>query len=273
MSTKSHCPTPVFVVGSPRSGTTMIGAYLASAPSVVGLGEFAAFYFTSYIAQREYRLTSTPYVQTILAALQDAAVREAHRLADDQRAQFFVDSTPWNLRAIPFLVKTFPRARFVLVLRHYRGAIQSMERSYPLGYRWAGPDDETRARTWSELYTLSLELPADLTVAVSYDWLCKEPSAAIADLQARGARLDLPMGDVRDQVLSISYATTGTRPVIASSIASGGIRFHGRPTYDKSDWSPDREGAVAGVCAHVWANLSTRYAESNLIEAHEHDAS
>jgi hypothetical protein len=36
---------PVFVVGSPRSGTTLAGALLGSAAGVSDLGEYAGYYF------------------------------------------------------------------------------------------------------------------------------------------------------------------------------------------------------------------------------------
>lgn len=252
-------PTPIFVVGSPRSGTTMMAAYLASEPSVINLGEFAAVYFTSYHAEREYKSVPTIYVAKIVETLQAAAANLAQQIAEEQGAKYFVESTPWNLRIISTLCSHYPKAQFILMLRHYRGAIQSMERSSAVVYRWAGPDDATRAQTWASLYTLALDLPHDRTVAVSYDRLCTDPRSALHDLKQRLALHGLPNDHLLADALMVSHATSCPRPVLCSLSDEGEIEFHGRASYDASSWTAQREIETAVVCARVWERLVALY--------------
>jgi hypothetical protein len=57
----SQEPKQIFIVGVPRSGTTLIGKYLASCKSICDLGEYAGFFFSYYIAKREYLQVPSPY--------------------------------------------------------------------------------------------------------------------------------------------------------------------------------------------------------------------
>ena len=120
-------PTPVFLVGFPRSGTTLLDQVLASHPQVTTLEE---------------RDTLTDAVDDLLreaafgrwAALSDAEI-ESWRERYWQRVRsgcagaplgpVFVDKQPLNAVLLPLIHRLFPMARILLVLRDPRDVVLS----------------------------------------------------------------------------------------------------------------------------------------------------
>ncbi|QNP41792.1 tetratricopeptide repeat-containing sulfotransferase family protein [Lysobacter solisilvae (ex Woo and Kim 2020)] len=112
---------PVFVVGFPRSGTTLLEQLL---DAHAGLSSFDEQPFVQRLAQRLYARADT-----VQAALRTLDAPERQRL----RASYFadadtvlpaagdarpVDKNPLNLLRLPLLPHLFPDARVVLALRH-----------------------------------------------------------------------------------------------------------------------------------------------------------
>ena len=119
--------THVFLVGFPRSGTTLLEQVLAAHPDVAAMQErtclmdSAAAFFGS----------DTDLDQ--LAALSDEALqpwREAYwkRVAETEPAlskPVFVDKMPLNAVFLPLIAKLFPRAKILLALRDPRDVVLS----------------------------------------------------------------------------------------------------------------------------------------------------
>ena len=123
--TGSH--THVFLVGFPRSGTTLLEQVLASHPDVASMQErtclmdSAAAFFGSDMGLDQ------------LAALSDAELqpwREAYwkRVAETEPAiskPVFVDKMPLNAVFLPLIARLFPRAKILLALRDPRDVVLS----------------------------------------------------------------------------------------------------------------------------------------------------
>lgn len=117
----------VFVLGFPRSGTTLLERILASHPQIVSAEE------REYLAEPAAQLLSDKagferlqsLSDTELAALRAAywtRVREDGVVFDDK---YFVDKLPLNTLKIPLLRRLFPAARIVLAVRDPRDVILS----------------------------------------------------------------------------------------------------------------------------------------------------
>src|SRR6266436_407756 len=115
-----HSEAPVFVVGMPRSGTSLVEQILASHPRVFGAGEvdhFAAA--TSDVAQR--RAGAYP---DMLAKISDEDFRElgktyVERLSGDGAAKDrIVDKLPSNFLFAGLIHLALPRARIIHVKRN-----------------------------------------------------------------------------------------------------------------------------------------------------------
>ena len=116
--------TPIYVLGLPRSGTTLAEAILAAHPGVLGLGE--------QIAPGRYFLpridAGDPIGAEELAAFPAFEERLHPPLPEGCRA--FVDKMPENYRLVGFLLAAHPTARIIHMHRDPRDVALSMWRAH-----------------------------------------------------------------------------------------------------------------------------------------------
>jgi hypothetical protein len=253
---------PVFVVGSPRSGTTMLGTFLGSSPAGIYIGEFAGFYLTKVIVPHEYRRVDSVLKDKYIKNLQEHAVSFLAKEIEQIGAAFFVESTPWNFLVADYLAELFPSALFVLTIRHYSGVIQSLERSYRDGWEWAGKTLAQRAQVWTDFYARASVLPPDRTIAISYDRVCEAPQLTLRKLIEQLRAFDLPSDNYDWGVLAKSMATTSARPTIADVGPLGDVRLLGRDAFNRERWSTRHQNAVLSKVAKVDQLLKSLYADA-----------
>jgi tetratricopeptide (TPR) repeat protein len=121
-------PTPVFLVGFPRSGTTLLDQILASHPQVTTLEErdtlIDAMGEMLNAAQGFGRWADLPGREIErLRALYWQRVRSGG--ASEPRTRVFVDKQPLNAALLPLIHRLFPAARIILALRDPRDVVLS----------------------------------------------------------------------------------------------------------------------------------------------------
>ncbi|GAB3173465.1 hypothetical protein GCM10027059_44530 [Myceligenerans halotolerans] len=236
---------PIFVVGSPRSGTSMMGALLGSASNVHHLGELAGVYLVWNKLRwgRSLAPAKADY-QRFLAQ----STAEFYRTTSP--AQFCCDSDPWNLLAVDDILEVLPEARFLLCFRELPGVCASLERSYGQGFAWAGPNTSDRVDLWIRFYRNLEKLPAESTRVFRYDEFAADPAGGWPAL--RSSLTSLGVSGVDPTVLTVSHATgEATRPTFAERSASGSVEFRSdsRESVPALTLREDREEAVAEVHA------------------------
>ncbi|MBI3432236.1 MAG: sulfotransferase [Hydrogenophilales bacterium] len=113
--------TPIFLVGFPRSGTTLLEQILDSHPRLQTLEEKP---MAEVLEQAFLNLTGggpdalANLSEPQLAHLREVYWTEAERLLDRQPGTLLVDKLPLNIVRIPLLWRVFPEARFILAIRH-----------------------------------------------------------------------------------------------------------------------------------------------------------
>lgn len=116
--------TPIFIVGMPRSGSTLVEQILASHSGVEGTRELPVMNeITSDIARRRSMVTSFAYPEIVpdltaqeLAALGARYIRDA--AAHRQTAlPYFVDKRPWNWLNAGLIALMLPQAKIIDVRR------------------------------------------------------------------------------------------------------------------------------------------------------------
>jgi hypothetical protein len=209
---KNHQPTPVFIVGSGRSGTTITASLLNRLPGVHIAKETGFIGQNFDLLQRTDHpeslnrlvdvvnswLTSEQWEQRATAegfhnfcsrwSLKGGAafVHYVWQLESKQswgELQFIGDNTPLYVTCIPMLQQLFPNARFIHLVRDPRDVVCSIAKM-----RFGAADHMAAAMDWNLM--IGCWLMAERTIAESsrvecrYEDLCISPEDTLAKLAA-----------------------------------------------------------------------------------------
>jgi len=111
-------PKPIFVVGLPRSGTTLVEQILASAPGVHGAGELTAIADLArdiHAKEGGWPLGAARLTPGRVTRLATAYLVHLHKLAP--KAERVVDKMPGNAQNVGLILSLFPNARILHVRR------------------------------------------------------------------------------------------------------------------------------------------------------------
>ena len=111
---------PIYVIGLPRSGTTLAEAVLAGNPKVAALGERAV----PGVLLGPYVVEGRDFGPAERAAFVAEDVARLPRLVEGRAA--YVDKMPENYRLIGFLAAAYPEARFIELRRDPRDVALSL---------------------------------------------------------------------------------------------------------------------------------------------------
>ncbi len=103
---------PVFVIGLPRSGTTLLAERMARHAGIVTRGELN-------FAEHLDRAVSGAEPAALDHAMQSTAdIYLAHLVRDDAVAQFYIDKNPMNFLHMDWIVAAFPAAHVIYCTRN-----------------------------------------------------------------------------------------------------------------------------------------------------------
>lgn len=208
---------PIFLVGFPRSGTTLLDTMLMAAPALSVLEERPMI---AQIAQEiaQDALPALPAADIARLRAEYRAIADQHGAASDK---WLVDKQPLNMTHVPLIHRLFPEARFILAERHPYDAVLScfMANFQPNFAMRSFTDLEEAARTYDAVFGAWQRgtdlLPVSFR-AVRYERLVEDPAAELVPLVDW---LGLPWTDAladhthvaraRGRVRTASYAQIG----------------------------------------------------------------
>jgi len=209
-------PTPVFVVGMPRSGTTLVEHLLARHPAILPAGERND---VLRLAARLPDHPAPPDSGTLAAAAREylAATPDAPRV---------VDKMPVNFLHLGLVGRLFPNARVIHCEREPLDSGLSCwlhEFSGPeFGFSWDLADIGRYWRDYRRLMDHWLEAGAAPVLSVRYESLVDDPDTALATLVAH---LGLDPAELRDdpgerdrRIIATSSHAQVRRPVTTGSV-------------------------------------------------------
>ena len=115
---------PILIVGSPRSGTTMLGKLLSQHPDIAYWEEPRPIWSQGNAWRDDDRLVASDLTPAIAKRIDR---RFSRFLADSGRVRF-AEKTPSNTLRLPFLHALYPDARIVHLVRDGRAVVASMRR-------------------------------------------------------------------------------------------------------------------------------------------------
>ena len=109
-------PTPIFIIGMPRSGTTLIESVIGAHSAVAAGGETAGIrtILPDFLAQ----VRSTPFAKIPEAKWDEWRAIFRGLLPPTGDARYVTDKNPWNFDSIGIIVRLFPGARIIHVRRN-----------------------------------------------------------------------------------------------------------------------------------------------------------
>ena len=239
----------IFLIGAPRSGTTLLARMLGAHSMIYGraephlitpiahLGYYAnvqkAPYdpFNAEQAIREF-VTDLPRGEAdyldALRAYTDTLYERMLSTAPGKR--FFLDKTPAYALVLPFLVKLYPDAKYIVLTRHPLAVLSSWVESFFDGdYQVALNHNPLLARYVPALARILRERPVPF-VHVRYEELVREPEA---NFRRICDHLGIPF-----EAAAIEYGEQGDAPKGLGDPT--GVAQHNRPvTSSISKWAAE----------------------------------
>lgn len=117
---RSH-DSPVFVVGFPRSGTTLLEQMLDAHPDFRSMDERDFVYELIHrmqLAGQLYPNDLARLTQHEADQLREIYVAMSRKVVPDLGARRLIDKNPLNMLCLPMIARLFPEARIILCLRH-----------------------------------------------------------------------------------------------------------------------------------------------------------
>jgi hypothetical protein len=256
---------PVFVVGAPRSGTTLMRLVLNRHPRIAIPDETAFFPLAyeplrldprrwpaivgSYLDRCESRFRPTLDLGPVRATLgalasPDPALLLSLPLAAWAAAQGkprWGEKTPWHILYADAIADLAPDAVIVALQRDPRAAVASMQAFRGIAAR----DVALLSRQWLDIWTkgrrvLEASIPADRRLVVHYETLVAEPERAVREVCGF-------LGECFDEAMLRFHETTADAAGPAAA-----PRLHGPIGSRPSDWrarlSPGEAAVVEAVC-------------------------
>lgn len=240
ISTKDQT-SPIFIIGQPRSGTTLVEQIIASHSTVDATDELA------------FMIRCSHDLETRVGYAASLALGDDEIPWDDLRKRYlgvassygvesgrrFIDKTPENFLHIPLALKLFPNAKFVHVIRDPLDNIVSQFRQFFAEGREYSYDLDAMIYYWQGYLTVMKHWSATFSDSIyhlNYENLASSPQEQIAALLEF---LDLPEEAAcfspheSKRVVSTPSAAQVREPINRTAIGAGMLY---RPMLDQ--WMP-----------------------------------
>ena len=164
--------TPVFIIGMPRSGTTLVEQIISSHSKITGAGEL------DYVAKFGRKLALNPTTPTAdsLAIFKDRYLAELAKRAKGKA--FVTDKMPLNFRFIALICAAFSEAKIVHVQRNSKATCWSNFKHYfaskGLGYSYNLVDTVKYYGLYKDLMHFWYQSYGDRIYHLDYDKLTEE---------------------------------------------------------------------------------------------------
>lgn len=209
--------TPIFIIGMPRSGTTLTATLLARATGARDRGELRALRFIAG------QLIDGGHLANAAALAEAAALYRKLAVQDDAPATFYLDQDPLNFRWLHVVAAMFPQARVIHLRRDRRDtalSLWSQDFAHPdLAFAYDFGDiaaymdgHDALMRHWTQ----NLSLPI---FELDYETLVSATAASLAKLcDFLGASASVPAAEEASAPVQSASVWQARQPVYKTSV-------------------------------------------------------
>jgi tetratricopeptide (TPR) repeat protein len=210
---------PIFIVGLPRSGTTLAATQLARHPEVRDRGEMPMLNYIASSLQAGNHHRDAGVLREAAQLYQRLAVQ------DDPRVRWYIDQDPNNFRYLDLIAALFPQARIIHCQRGRRDtALSIWSQSFAQAHYGFANDFDDMADFFSghdrlmEHWQQPIQLPIH---RLDYEDMVSDPQSTLEKLRLF---VGIPAGDASDGSSSSPAAITSAsmwqarQPIYRSSV-------------------------------------------------------
>ncbi len=144
-TTSPREPVPIFIVGMPRSGTTLLDSAISAHPKTASGGElpYMPFALDEFFAwTRQSGWNGGPVPNDLLTAFREGYLKEL-RDYDVAQAPFITDKQPTNFLSVGLIRQVFPEARIIHIRRNpVEVGFSIYRRNFTSGWQFSNALDE-----------------------------------------------------------------------------------------------------------------------------------
>lgn len=183
-----NCENPIFIVGAPRSGTTLLRSMIDAHPNLC-CPTWETGLFERFTAIMDGDIQWHFKNDSALAVDRSALLDWMRRSCDDLMKQLtaptgkprWAEKTPAHVFHIDLIHEMYPQVQFIHILRNGRDVVRSLQ-----SMQWAPRDIRWSCRRWVDSVQAARraaqELPADRFLELRYEDLIGDSGAAIKRL-------------------------------------------------------------------------------------------
>ncbi len=181
-STQKH----IFVLGAPRSGTTLSKLILTSHPYLIGPGYETAFFTYRDIFSFRFKGIKRQKMDDLRQNCHDIVeffdVFTHEILSQHPEAKYYVEKTPQHVLQLAFLTKYFPNSKFIHMVRDGRDGYCSAKYHKNVVQ---GSDVKRYAKYWRKCLNSRIKLgDQDNILDVKYEALASDPETTIKGMMS-----------------------------------------------------------------------------------------
>ncbi|MFT4825290.1 MAG: Flp pilus assembly protein TadD [Halioglobus sp.] len=170
-------PTPIFIVGMPRSGTTLMERLLSQVEDVTAGGEIEVMGFLATQYRMDVNNRRSPLPASMTSVQWEEIARQYYARTPSSK-QYLVDKLPHNFNHVGMILSLFPEARILQMRRDPRDVCLSIySHSFSEGHSYA-IDFDAMAHTFKlsrQLMDHWAQLAPDRVLNVNYESLAANP--------------------------------------------------------------------------------------------------
>jgi tetratricopeptide (TPR) repeat protein len=201
------CISPIFIIGMPRSGTTLMERLVAQHPDVTAGGEMP---FLHRLINQALKQRREPNLPPYTARLADEYIALARGLG--VKTTYFTDKMPTNFRYVSQICSAFPKAKIIHIHRNKMASCFSIYSKYFSGQGNGFAYDQKELGAYHNLYENMMahwrKLFPDQILNIELETFTSEPSSTAERIYAfLGLEWDAKYLNLDNKMLATSTAS------------------------------------------------------------------